>query len=252
MNRLPFKNFRFLVLWIYLLFTGIAGFAAAGNGQALSSRIANYDIELSLDTENKRVTAHQVLLWKNPSQTDTISELQFHLYYNAFKNTQSTFFSERNEMPGFLKNEEEQNCQWSWIKVQSIKDEFGNDLTVGMEFIQPDDDNENDQTVLRVPLVKSVLPGQSIRLNMDWTSKIPNIMPRTGYNKDFYFMAQWFPKTGVYEPAGMRYATKGQWNCHQYHAQGEYYSDFGVYNVSITVPEDFVVGASGVLQAKNG
>jgi hypothetical protein len=79
-------------------------------------------------------------------------------------------------------------------------------------------------------------------------------MPRTGYNKDFYFFAQWFPKVGVYEPKGMRYAQENQWNCHQYHSSGEYYSDFGNYEVNITVPEDFVVAASGELagQSKQG
>jgi hypothetical protein len=72
-------------------------------------------------------------------------------------------------------------------------------------------------------------------------------MVRSGYSRDFYFMAQWFPKLGVYEPAGMRYAKTGGWNCHQYHANGEYYADFGTYDVNITVPGTFIVGASGAL-----
>ena len=55
---------------------------------------------------------------------------------------------------------------------------------------------------------------------------------------------------GVYEPAGMRFAKEDGWNCHQYHAKGEYYSDFGNYDVSINLPSDFVVGASGKLEEK--
>jgi len=43
----------------------------------------------------------------------------------------------------------------------------------------------------------------------------------------------------------MRYAVKGQWNCHQYHANSEFYADFSVYRVEITLPEEFIVGATG-------
>ena len=60
-------------------------------------------------------------------------------------------------------------------------------------------------------------------------------------------VGQWFPKIGVYEEAGERYATEGQWNCHQFHANSEFYADYGVYEVKITLPNDYVVGATGVL-----
>ncbi|MFT5168889.1 MAG: hypothetical protein ACI8P3_004134, partial [Saprospiraceae bacterium] len=212
---------------------------------ALSPRIANYDIQVELDVANKKLYGKQTLLWQNPS-TDTIFELQYHLYLNAFKNSESTFLRERSNFS--LLDTDQQECVWSWVDVQKITDEYGNDLTGNMAYIQLDDGNENDQTVLRVPLTKPVLPGGSIKVNLDWVTKIPKVMPRTGYNKDYYFMVQWFPKVGVYEPAGMRYATTGQWNCHQYFSNGEYYSDFGNYKVDITVPKNYIVGASGSLK----
>ena len=241
------KAFFFFSLLIF------AVFSQETQGQtidtnALSNRIANYDIAVKLDTVQKKVFAEEVLYWINPSN-DTIQELQFHLYYNAFKSSESTFMEDR-DFPSFLTNGEDNGERWGWLEVQEIKDVSGNDLTPSMEYIQPDDENEADQTVLRVPLVEPVLPYDTVQIDMKWVSKIPNIAPRTGYNKDYYFMVQWFPKVGVYEPAGMRYATEGQWNCHQYHAKGEYYSDFGVYNVSLTVPKDFKLGASGVLQSE--
>jgi len=147
-----------------------------------------------------------------------------------------------------------EDCGWGWVDVTAVKDEYGNDLSPGMRYIQPDDDNTEDQTVLSIPLVQPVLPYDSIRIEMDWESKIPKTMARTGYNKEYFFMAQWFPKVGVYEPAGMRFAKKGQWNCHQYHSDGEYYANFGTYTVSITLPEHYKVGASGVLikETKDG
>lgn len=223
------------------------GFCRAG-GQPLSPRIASYDIQARLDTARKKVYAHQSVHWKNPS-ADTVRELRFHLYYNAFKNTGSSFAQELGGSGLFIDALKE-HCGWSWMDIRSLKDEYGNDLTRQMGYIQPDDDNEGDQTVLRVPLPRPVPPGDSIRVELDWVSKIPHWAIRTGYNLSYYFMAQWFPKLGVYEPAGTRFAEKGQWNCHQYHANVEYYADFGVYNVALTVPKGFTVGASGVLQGK--
>ena len=237
----------------------------AMEAKALSPRTANYDIDLVLDTEEHIVNAKEVLYWTNPS-SDTIWELQFHLYYNAFRNNESTFMSVRDEFGDLLETEDA--CKWSWMEVKNMTatnitnsanialDSLDTtkvsktnifDLSNRMKYIQPDDDNAADKTVLSVSLVEPVLPYGKITLSFDWESKVPNIAPRTGYNKDYYFMAQWFPKVGVYEPAGVRGAEKGRWNCHQYHSNGEYYSDFGVYNVKINVPSNFVVGSSGKL-----
>ena len=52
------------------------------------------------------------------------------------------------------------------------------------------------------------------------------------------FLAQWFPKLGVLQDSG--------WNCHQFHAATEFFSDFGVYDVRLTVPRGWIVGATGV------
>ncbi len=210
----------------------------------LSPRIANYDISVKLNTEDKTLKGKEILYWKNTS-SDTIKELQFHLYLNAFKNTQSTFMEEGGRNIPMM--DEKENV-WGWIDIGSMKDEAGNELVSGMKFIHPDDDNENDQTVVSVPLANPILPNGKIKLDIDFTAKLPKVIARTGYSKNFFLVAQWFPKIGVYEPAGTRYATKGQWNCHQFHARSEFYADFGIYNVDITVPADYVVGATGSLQ----
>ncbi|MGK0363696.1 MAG: hypothetical protein ACI85O_000749 [Saprospiraceae bacterium] len=214
----------------------------------LSSRIASYDIQVTLDANEKTLTANEVLHWTNPSQ-DTIHELRFHVYLNAFKNNQSTYLSGGGGF-GAIGKEYDEECLWGWTDIQKITDEYGNDLTAKMSYIQPDDDNKEDRTVLQVPLQQAVMPGGKIDLTLEWEAKIPKTISRTGYAKEFFFLVQWFPKVGVYEPAGMRFSEKGNWNCHQYHAQTEYYSDFGLYNVDITVPSDFEVGASGVLVDK--
>ncbi len=205
-------------------------------------------MDVTLDVNKKLLEGRTQLIWQNPSD-DTIDHLQFHLYYNAFKNTKSTFLKER-DFNSFLSLEEDDECRWGWSKMTAITDEAGNSLLDNSHYIQPDDANPEDRTVLKVPLVKTAGPKEKIIINFSWTAKIPKTMARTGYNKEFYFLAQWFPKVGVYEPAGMRYQKEGAWNCHQYHSSGEYYSDFGLYDVRITVPDNYVVAASGQLKGQ--
>ncbi len=214
----------------------------------LSPRIANYKMHIELDADTKKLSGHTILRWKNTSN-NPIEYLLFHLYYNAFKNSESTFFKE-GSIPEFLSSDIDEVCGWSWSEITSIKDQEGNDLTPNIHHVQPDDQNTEDQTVLKVPLAYSLAPGEEIVLEFDWEAKIPKTMPRTGYNKEYYFFAQWFPKVGVYEPAGMRYSTEGQWNCHQYHANGEYYADFGNYDVSLRVPKGYTVASTGSLKEK--
>lgn len=212
-----------------------------------SPRIANYDINVRLDPLTKMLHGTERLTWFNTS-TDTITTLQFHLYLNAFKNSQSTFMIEsggRLRSDKMVKND---TAVWGWMDVLSIRNQMGETLS-NRRFLHPDDDNENDQTVLEVDLISPLYGGDSIVLDIGFTSKLPKVFARTGYGKNnFYLIAQWFPKIAVWEPKGMRYSTKGGWNCHQFHANSEFYADFGVYNVRMTVPADFVLGASGKLK----
>ncbi len=217
--------------------------------EPLSARTSNYDIDLRLDIEEKKVYASQTMTFRNPS-SDTIWTMPFHMYYNAFKNNRSDFFLESSRVPRDISEEDKKNGTWAWIKVTEVKDSLGNDLLPESAFVQPDDDNKDDHTVWEVRLKEPVLPYATYTLDMKWESQIPRLMIRTGYSKDFFFMVQWYPKLGVYEPAGSRFAKEGAWNCHQYHGATEYFGEFGVYEVSIEAPKEFVVGASGFLLEK--
>lgn len=231
-------KYRYFV-FVYILFVAAT---LSAQDSALSNRVANYKIEVELDEVNKITKAKEILLWRNPS-ADTIRDLQFHVYYNAFKNNRSTFMHESSG--AFTSDVFLENCDWGKTDITSIIDQYGNDLTAAQSYIQPEGAHPQDQSVLRIALKTPVLPYDSIEVTLHWEAKIPKLMIRTGYNQDYFFMAQWFPKVGVYEPAGMRFAEKGQWNCHEYHRSTEYYSDFGVYEVSINVPENYIVGSSG-------
>ncbi len=222
----------------------IASLALAAHA-ALSDRIVTYRIQAELDPIKKTVTAHEALTWRNPSD-GPVRELRFHLYLNAFQNEKSTFMRESG---GQLRGDRAAKDDWGYSEVQRMQIAGGADLTRAIRFIHPDDDNADDQTVIAVALPQPVGPGQTIALDIDFVSKLPKVFARTGYRNDFFMVGQWFPKIGVYEKAGERYAKQGSWNCHEFHADTEFYADYGVYDVSITVPSNYIVGATGVQQS---
>ncbi|GAB2529196.1 M1 family metallopeptidase [Spirosoma aerophilum] len=236
-----------------LLLLGIAltGFAQSAKpifATPLSPRLANYQIDVTLDPATKKLTGRETLTWRNPS-TDVVRELQFHLYLNAFRNENSTFMRESGGQlrgEGIDRNAKEN--PYGSIDIVSMKVRNGEPLAY--QFFQPDDQNRDDHTVIRVPLSKPVGPGETIVLDIAFRAKLPKIFARTGFSRDFFLVGQWFPKIGVYEPAGTRYAKVGQWNCHQFHAHSEFYADYGVYDVNITTPKDYWVSAVGLYQSE--
>lgn len=254
MMSLPSSVLRNTLILLLVLFCGYPSLTAQEFEEPLSPRTASYDMRILLDTENKQVSAQQTLIFTNPS-ADTIYNMRFHMYYNAWKNNKTDFFTETGRIPRTKPQNEIDDCIWSWIEVTKVVDEAGNDLSDRLSYVQPDDDNVNDHTVLDIQLKEPILPHATYRLEMDWHSQIPPLMIRTGYSKDYFFMVQWYPKLGVYESAGTRFAKTGQWNCHQYHPSTEYFGEFGRYDVRLDVPSDHVVGASGFLadqQEENG
>src|SRR4029078_9602416 len=125
----------------------------------------------------------------------------------------------------------------------------GADLLRGAPMMAPDDGNADDQTVLRTVLPQPVPPGGDITLDIAFTARLPRVFARTGYVNDYYLVGQWFPKLAVYEPAGTRGRTARGWKWHQFHANSEFYADYGSFDVRITTPERFVVGATGQLKS---
>lgn len=81
-------------------------------------------------------------------------------------------------------------------------------------------------------------------MDVRFRARIPRLLTRTGRRGDFYFLAQWFPKLGVYE-ADPDKPGAARWNCHQFHPSSEFFADFGAYDVEISVPRGTVVAAPG-------
>jgi len=210
---------------------------SAERSATFSPRNANYEIDVRLDTDARTLRGRETIHWRNISGQPT-TELQFHLYWNAWRDAESTWLRERQLAGLYTKP---QGNAWSAIDVSSLRVHGGSgewaDVTSQSRFIAPDDGNPRDRTVMSVPLPFTIGPEATIDVEVAWTSTIPRPFARTGYIEDYFFIAQWFPKVGVLEDRG--------WNTHQFHSATEFFADFGVYDVAITVPSRFIVGASG-------
>jgi hypothetical protein len=214
--------------------------AGAAGSNARSPRNASYAITARLDPRSRTLTGDEILTWRNTSAIPATT-LRFHLYYNAWRNTSSTWMRERR-LAGATALSSRPEADWAWIDVTHVRvigaGVSEGDLTGRIRFIAPDDGNTADRTVMEVPLERPVAPGATINVQVGWSSRVPRTFARTGTIGNYYFIAQWFPKIGVLEEAG--------WNCHQFHSSTEFFSDFGTYDVRLTVPKGWMVGATGV------
>ena len=163
--------------------------------------------------------------WRN-IQDVPAAELRFHLYWNGWRNDHSTWMREER-LTGGLPHDSgpTPGAGSTWARSGSA---VGEDLTEAARFDSPDDGNPDDRTVLVVPLPAPVAPGRDGRggHGLDAPrSREPSPAPASA--GDYFFVAHWFPKLGVFEGAD-------GWNCHQFHSNTEFYSDYGVYDVTIT------------------
>src|SRR3989449_10237010 len=214
---------------------------------ALSPRNANYSIDARLDAASRTISGSEVITWRNITTT-AASDLQFHLYWNAWKNPRSTFLRERafgGPLPGNLSPNDFAQIDVNLVQLrastQLVPGAIGarpTDLSRSKHLIAPDDGNPDYETVMAVSLPHSIPPGGTVTSEVKWTTHVPRTFARTGAIGNFFFIAQWFPKLGVLQDDG--------WNCHQFHSSTEFFSDYGVYDVSLTVPQGWTLGATGV------
>ena len=188
-------------------------------------KTAEFFIEAELDDKKNFLSVEEKIIWFNKTDSET-NQLQFHLYPNAFSGNNSTYAKEIS-----IPEKSRTKIEFKKFNVGGKKAE--------LNYFSPDDGNLNDSTVVRIDLDKSILPGDSIQIEINYSLKIPSVIRRFGYSKDFFFISQWFPKPGVFE--------HGEWITNQYHFNTEFYSDFADYNVNLKVPNEFNVTAAGVL-----
>jgi hypothetical protein len=202
--------------------------------KTLSTRVVAYQIDAHLDPAKHTIVATETLRYRNltgqPQKT-----FPFHLYLNAFQ-PQSTFITEeRRDDPDY----QWKPVSFGAINISHLEVTGMGDLTNQIHFIQPDDRNEADHTVMRIELARAVPAGAEAEFKIAFNDQMPEVVARTGYLRDFYMVGQWFPKVGVW--------WKGAWNCHQFHNTTEFFADFGTFDVKVTLPQNEIVGAGGDL-----
>ncbi|MBI1307621.1 MAG: hypothetical protein GC181_13545 [Bacteroidetes bacterium] len=191
----------------------------------------DYEIEVRLDDQKHMLYGWVKMVYKNNSKV-ALNEMYMHLWPNAYSDRNTPFakqqmlngnldfyFSELSDR-GFIDSLDFKmngtKCQWQLLPEQS--------------------------DIARLNLPDAIAPGKSVTITTPFRVKVPGSFSRMGHEAQSYQITQWFPKPAVYDVNG--------WNPISYLDQGEFYSEFGSFKVKITVPENYVIAATGVLQEK--
>ncbi len=192
--------------------------------------IASYRIDVKLDTTSKTLHGTETLTYHNASP-DALHELPFHLYLNAFAGPDTTFMREGG---GTSRGYRADPNAPGWIRVNEMRWKEAS-LLDALTY-------NDDRTVMTVTLPTPLPPGATIALDIDFVAQLPRVFARTGWAEgDFFMVAQWFPKIAVYDDLG--------WHSWPFHANAEFFADFGTYDVNITVPQSLIIGATGFPQS---
>jgi hypothetical protein len=195
---------------------------------------ADYDIAATLDTAAKRITATMTMRYTNNSP-DTLSYLWLQTEQNAFRANslnalifpQDSRFGARGFDGGYVIERIEQ--------VAPPARRGGVIRRTPVTYRDP-------ETVTKVILAEPLAPGQATSLTIAYHFAVPEHgADRMGRDGALYEIAQWFPRVAVYDDV------RG-WNIEPYLGQGEFYLDFGDYNLAITLPAGYIVAATGALQ----
>ncbi len=192
----------------------------------------DYTIDVKLNDSENTLNGSEIIQYTNNSP-DTLRYIWFHLWPNAYKNDRTAFSEQLLQLnrTNFYFSDE---AKRGYINRLDFK---VNDKTAELE----DDSLYIDVEKLILP--SPLLPGETIKIATAFHEKIPFNFSRGGYVNHTYQLTQWYPKPAVYDNKG--------WHPMSYLDQGEFYSEFGNYHVQITVPESYVVAATGQLENEN-
>ncbi len=197
--------------------------------QAYWQQRVDYQINISLDDKTKTLTGDETIHYTNNSP-DTLYYIPFHLWANAFKNDR-TAFSEQTVRQGntaFYFSGEEQRGYINQLLFK-VNDIAANTVADSLNV-----------DIVKLILPQPLAPGQAIVITTPFHEKLPYNFSRGGYEGETFQVTQWYPKPAVYDSRG--------WHPIPYLDQGEFYSEFGDFDVRITVPQNYTIAASGNLQ----
>ena len=191
-----------------------------------------YLIDVSLNDKEKTLDAFEKITYINNSP-DTLTYIWFHLWANAYKNDRTAFSDQllENGNTNFYFSNKEQK---GYINRLDFKVDG---ITAKTE------DHPQFIDVVKLLLPTPLAPKHQITITTPFHEKLPFNYSRGGYDKESFQITQWYPKPAVYDRKG--------WHPMPYLDQGEFYSEFGNFNVRITVPKNYVVAATGELQDSN-
>ncbi|MEX1187941.1 MAG: M1 family metallopeptidase [Bacteroidia bacterium] len=212
------KNFSLLLCFL-------AGSISAQ--QSYFQQEVNYKIDVRLDDQNHRLEGFEEFKYTNNSK-ETLSEIWIHLWPNAYKDDQ-TAFAKQELISGSTKfhfsNKEDRGFIDSLNFTSSGK-------SIKLTYHPQYDD------IAKLELNKPLAPGETITISTPFRVKIPiSEFSRLGHANQQYQICQWYPKPAVYDAKG--------WHPMPYLNQGEFYSEFGSFEVNITLPENYVLASSG-------
>jgi len=192
-----------------------------------------YNIDVTLNEQQKTIKGFETLVYTNNS-AETLDYIWFHIWPNAYSNEQTAFFEQLN-------NDTERKK-----KIKNYKGGSITDLSFtanGKACVIENHPKANYVDIIKVVLPTALKPGDSVTIATPFTVTLPSYFSRSGYADDEFMICQWYPKPAVFDNNG--------WHEMPYLDMGEFYSEFGNFVVNITVPSNFVVAATGVLQDKN-
>ncbi len=204
--------------------------ALAADPNPPATNAASYRLDATLDPAAKQVRGSGRISYRNPSQ-DALGEVWLRLYLNAFRSPNTQWMREAGgSFRGFSASEP------GWIRVERLAL-----AESGVELPLPGG-GDSDDTIVRVALPRPLTPGGTLDLDVRWTAQLPRVFARTGYAGSFFLAGQWYPKLAVYD--------RGRWDTEPWHANAEFFADFGAYDLAITVPSEYTTGASGVREGE--
>lgn len=216
-------NFLFVFCWLL---------APALFSQNYFQQTVNYKINVILDDQAHTLSGDIAIEYLNQAPL-TLDTLWFHLWGNAFKDPLTAFGRQQ------LRNG---NTIFYFAERSSRGYYSGLDFSVDGEKITWHFDKKNpDIAFLLLP--RPLKTGEKATIFTPFTLKIPASFSRLGHVETSYQMTQWFPKPAVFDRKG--------WHPIPYLELGEFYSEFGNFDVTITLPKNYVVGATGTLQTES-
>jgi hypothetical protein len=186
-----------------------------------------YEISARLDEPTGVLSGRERIRYRNASP-DTLTTFSLHLYLNAFR--PGSRWADVDSVEGRRRFNDLREPDFAFNHVRDVRI-----MGQAVEAVYP---LAPDSTIVRFALPRPLLPGDSMTVEMGWDARPSTVPRRQGRQGRRFDFAQWYPKVVAYDRLG--------WEEHALMPAGEFYGEFGTFTVDLDLPEDQVMGATGV------